>query len=314
MCKENVVLFGAGYFGKKCFYNPDRNFEIVAVIDNNLKLEGKLFENKIPIISIDDYMCHYRECDIVIAIREFSEVEEQLKEFDIFNYRIAADLYSASDVYTDTNIKHGNWITYLQKMYDKEGMEVLEVGARVVTGACFRKYFSHANYTGFDYYAGENVDVVGDAHELSRYFNKKFDLIFSSAVFEHLAMPWKASVEIIKLLKLNGHVFVETHYSYSTHERPWHFFQFSENALDILFPEKFGMHCIKKGCSNLIEGRFSEYASEYLVGQRVPGLYCHSEYLGQKVGETDGLAWDKISLADVVKSTEYPRPDRAGNR
>lgn len=310
MYKENVVLFGAGYIGKKCFYNSERNFEIVAVIDNNLKLEGELFENRIPIISIEDYMRRYRECDILIAIREFSEVEEQLKKLNISNYRIAADIYSVSDVYTDTDIKHGNWITYLQNMYDKEGIEVLEVGARVVTGACFRKYFSHANYTGFDYYAGENVDVVGDAHELSKYFNKKFDLIFSSAVFEHLAMPWKVSAEIIKLLKLNGHVFVETHYSYSTHERPWHFFQFSENALDILFPEKFGMHCIKKGCSNLIEGKFSEYASEYLIGQRVPGLYCHSEYLGRKVVEVDELAWEKLSLADVVKSTEYPRPDR----
>lgn len=33
------------------------------------------------------------------------------------------------------------------------------------------------------------------------------------------------------------------------------FFQFSENALDVLFPETFGMHCVRKGCSNLIEGR-----------------------------------------------------------
>lgn len=77
MYKENVVLFGAGHIGKKCFYNSERNFEIVAVIDNNLKLQvGGLFENKIPIISIEDYMSNYREYDIVIAIREFSEVEE----------------------------------------------------------------------------------------------------------------------------------------------------------------------------------------------------------------------------------------------
>lgn len=311
MFKENVVLFGAGYFGKKCFYNSERNFKIVAVIDNDLKLEGELFENRLPIINMEEYMCNYREYEIVIAVREFSEVEEQLKKLGILNYRIAADIYSAPDVFVDSDIKHGNWIAYLQEMYDKEGMEVLEVGARVVTGACFRRYFTHANYTGFDYYAGENVDVVGDAHELSRYFNKKFDLIFSSAVFEHLAMPWKVSTEMIKLLKLNGHVFIETHYSYSTHERPWHFFQFSENALDILFPEKFGMRCIKRGCSNLIEGRFSEYASEYLAGQIVPGLYCHSEYLGQKIRETDELKWENVSLADVVKSTEYPRPVRA---
>lgn len=48
-------------------------------------------------------------------------------------------------------------------------------------------------------------------------------LIFSSAVFEHFAMPWQVSIEMIKLLKEGGYLFIETHYSYSGHERPWHF-------------------------------------------------------------------------------------------
>lgn len=61
------------------------------------------------------------------------------------------------------------------------------------------------------------------------------------------------------------------------------FFQFSENALDVLFPEKFGMQCIKIGCSNLLEGRFSLDASEYLRVMMVPGLYCHSEYSGRNL-------------------------------
>ena len=143
---------------------------------------------------------------------------------------------------------------------------------------------------------------------MSKYFDHKFDLVFSSAVFEHLAMPWRVSTEIIKLLKTGGYVFVETHYSFSSHERPWHFFQFSENALDVLFPEKFGMQCVKKSVDNLIEGKFSEYASDYLVGKTVGGMYCHSEYLGQKLKEIDDLSWDRITLSDVVKSTEYPKP------
>ena len=57
-----------------------------------------------------------------------------------------------------------------------------------------------ASYVGFDFYPGENVDVVGDAHKLSSYFghDEKFDLIFSSAVFEHLHMPWIVAQEIQK--------------------------------------------------------------------------------------------------------------------
>lgn len=61
------------------------------------------------------------------------------------------------------------------------------------------------------------------------------------------------------------------------------FFQYSENALNVLFPEAFGMQCVKKSCSNLLaNAQFSEQASEYLRGKYVKGLYCHSEFLGKK--------------------------------
>jgi hypothetical protein len=70
----------------------------------------------------------------------------------------------------------------------------------------------------------------GDAHKLTTYFKEqeKFDLIFSSAVFEHLYMPWVAAMEIEKMLKAGGYVLIEAHFSFASHERPWNFFQFSQ--------------------------------------------------------------------------------------
>ena len=304
---EKIVLFGAGKMARKYFYNLRKYYDIVAVIDNNKDLIGKQFKKNIPIIGLDDYVAKYRGCDILITMMKYEEVKEQLEKIGIKNFYVSADMFVSEDVPRDELINHDNWRKYLQEQFDIENKEILEVGSRNVVGGITRNLFSKANYTGFDYYEGENVDVVGDAHELSKYFDKKFDLIFSSAVFEHLAMPWKVSTEIIKLLKPGGCVFIETHYSYTSHERPWHFFQFSENALDVLFPEKFGMKCLRKGCSNLVEGQFSKkYASEYLQGMIVPGLYCHSEYLGQKQKEVDDLSWDRICLEDVVGATKYP--------
>lgn len=301
-----VVLFGAGEAGKNIL--AQSKYEVVAVIDNNMEIQGKQLFG-IPVISLDTYIILYREYRILISTYRIDEIKEQLYQNGIFDFSIAPELYEDKQVLRDDTIAHGNWIHYLTALCDKPGMKVLEVGSRNVTGDTFRDKFKNASYVGFDYYPGENVDVVGDAHRLSSYFQERFDLIFSSAVFEHLALPWMVSIEIIKLLKMGGYVFLETHYSYSSHERPWHFFQYSENALDILFPEKFGMRCVKKGCSNLIEGRFSIDASDYLQGRRVPGLYCHSEYLGQKFMETatSHLDWTEISLEDVRKGTEYPR-------
>ena len=299
---KGIVLFGAGKEAEKIYKKNKEN--IVAMIDN--KKNGSW--NGIPIITLNEYKNKYEEYHIFIASLKYAkEIKEQLISFGITNYSIPDELFECEDVCHVTDISHDNWPNYLRDLCDKEGMEILEVGSRCVVGSV-REYFTCANYTGFDYYAGDNVDVVGDAHQLSEYFDKKFDLIFASAVFEHLAMPWVVALEMIKLLKPNGYIFVETHYSYSSHERPWHFFQFSENALNVLFPEKFGIRCIMKGCSNLIRGEFSEESSSYLQGNLVGGLYCHSEFLGQKVEEVGTeLSWDNVKLKDVVGSTQYPK-------
>jgi methyltransferase family protein len=185
----------------------------------------------------------------------------------------------------------------------------LELGSREVTGASSaRRGFNKATYVGFDYYPGENVDVVGDAHKLSSYFKaeEKFDIVYSSACFEHFAMPWVVAVEIAKMLKVGGLVFVEMHFSFSSHERPWHFFQFSDMALRVLFSNALGFECIETGMSNPIVGRFSSLADGYLRNKPVSGLYCHVEFLGKKVRDVSGFEWGAVHLGHVVGDTVYP--------
>jgi len=219
--------------------------------------------------------------------------------------------FLAPDVPLSKLVSHQKWRKYLYEIGNKEGMKILEIGSREVTGPSKdRKAFDKAEYTGFDYYPANNVDVVGDVHKLSSYFKKseKFDLIYSSACFEHFAMPWLVAVEIAKLLKVGGLVFIETHFSYSSHERPWHFFQFSDMALKTLFSKALGFECIEAGMSNPLVARFSSLADEYLRNELVGGLYCHSEYLGRKVREVEDFDWNKVDLTDVVGTTKYPEP------
>lgn len=208
------------------------------------------------------------------------------------------------------NIAHSNWIDFLEKNFNKDGMRILEIGSRNVTGSVLRSKFSKADYVGFDYYAGENVDVVGDAHKLSSYFagQKKFDLIFSSAVFEHLHMPWVAAMEIQKILKVGGYVFIETHFSYSSHERPWHFFQFSDMGLRALFNDSLGFDLIESGMSNPISGYFGHNADAYLRNRPITELYCHSEILCKKRCEIEGFEWGQVDIDGVVEGSRYPLP------
>jgi ubiquinone/menaquinone biosynthesis C-methylase UbiE len=220
-------------------------------------------------------------------------------------------LYLHSDVPSARLVRHDKWQAYLASQFNKPGLRILEIGSREVTGSSnARSSFSNATYVGFDYYEGRNVDVVGDAHRLSSYFaeDEKFDLIYSSACFEHFAMPWVVATEIAKLLKVGGFVFVETHFSYASHERPWHFFQFSDMALRVLFSEALGFECIEAGVSNPIVARFSSLSDKYLRNEPIAGLYCHSEYLGRKIRDAPNFSWRNISLPSVVGDTAYPAP------
>lgn len=215
------------------------------------------------------------------------------------------------DVPMSQAISHGNWRKLIYELGNKEGLRILEIGSREVTGPSdARQQLSKAQYVGFDFYPGRNVDVVGDAHRLSSYFKEgeQFDVIFSSACFEHFAMPRLVAIEIAKLLKVGGTLFVETHFSYLAHERPWNFFQFSDMGLRVLFSSALGFECIEAGLSNPLITRFSSLADEYLRYMPVPGLYCHSEYLGRKVREVPPFDWSHVDVSEVVAGTTYPPP------
>jgi SAM-dependent methyltransferase len=212
-------------------------------------------------------------------------------------------------------VGHTDYLDYLAEIGNHSGVRILEIGSREVTGKSdARARFSKAEYVGFDFYAGPNVDVVGDAHRLSEYFDdQKFDIVYSSAVFEHLAMPWIVATEIAKIMKPGGILFIETHFAHGSHERPWHFFQFSDMALRVLFSPALGFECIEAGASNPIIGRFSSLADKDLRFRPIQGLYCHSEYLGRKTREVECFDWNNIDVNEVVGGTKYPSPIQDGN-
>jgi len=218
------------------------------------------------------------------------------------------------DVPLSSITSHLRWRNHLMGLFNRPGMSVLEIGSREVTGKSMaREAFGNARYVGFDFYPGRNVDVVGDAHKLASYFaGEKFDLVYSTAVLEHFAMPWVVALEVAKLVKVGGMTCHETHFSYSSHERPLHFFQFSDMALRTLFSKALGFECIEAGMSNPMVARFSVLADAYLQNRPVTGLYCHSAYLGRKIRDVENFRWGDVDLSDVVGETTYPETPAPG--
>ncbi len=135
---------------------------------------------------------------------------------------------------------------FLEKTNNIPDANVLEIGSRNEAGQVQKGRFTSAKeYVGFDYYPGDNVDVVGDAHKLSRYLPQEhFDAVYSNSVFEHLAMPWKVVLEMNKVMKTGGLVFINTHPAYPPHNRPWDFWRFQESSFSTLLNAKTGFRII----------------------------------------------------------------------
>jgi len=185
---------------------------------------------------------------------------------------------------------------------------VLELGSRNVTGITRKDQFKSAGkYIGMDIHPGECVDVVGDAHKLSEYFApNSIDVIFSASVFEHLLFPWKVVLEINKILKPGGYVFVSTHPSWLPHELPWDFWRFPVGGLSNLFIPETGFEVISAA-----EGQPSK---AYSLVRDAPTRHIYKYHTNLAVGliarktsdyDTSRFRWDADS--SVVK-TQYPLP------
>jgi hypothetical protein len=193
-----------------------------------------------------------------------------------------------------------------QQMVHAQGSgRVLELGSRAHSGKGYRDWFPEPfEYVGFDFHAGSNVDVVGDAHELSKHFPpQSFDAVFSIAVFEHLAMPWRVVLEVNKVLRMHGLVFVSTPQTWPIHEVPCDFWRFSRYGWPTLFNKFTGYE--------IVATEMGEPAS--VVGKQLhaanAGLEDHPAFLStcvtaRKIADTT-LDWDVSP--DMIVDTSYPR-------
>jgi hypothetical protein len=143
------------------------------------------------------------------------------------------------------------WSVFVAEV-NRRRLRVLEVGSRIVVPGTETKrgYFDH-EYIGFDYYKDANTDVVGDVHRLSQYFaGQLFGAIFSHSVLEHLAVPWIAALEMIKLLEIGGLIFHHVPAAWPPHELPSDFWRISTEGLRVLFATNLGMKVEGHACGH----------------------------------------------------------------
>jgi SAM-dependent methyltransferase len=182
----------------------------------------------------------------------------------------------------------------------------LEIGARARSGIVRRELFGDkVKYCGFDILDGENVDTVGDAHELSRHFPPKtFDFCYSVSVFEHLMWPWKVVLELNNVMKVGGLAFMQSHPTWPKHEMPWDFFRFWDSGWKALFCEATGFRVLETAEAHGVDLVPRGYTGNH------PHLYWEGDYatlasavLAEKISDPK-VAW--AASPDFGEFGKYP--------
>jgi SAM-dependent methyltransferase len=202
---------------------------------------------------------------------------------------------------------HLNFRYFIEQVNKADRPALLELGARNVTGRTYKSLFgSYGEYVGFDIHPGEGVDQVGDVHRLSQHLpNKHFDFVFSISVFEHLAMPWKAVIEINKVMKTGGLMFISTHPVWPPHELPWDFWRYFEGTFRIILNPLSGFEIIK--CNEGLPCSVVPLANEpAMVGLWGCRANLGVSVIARKIGPPDArLSWD-VQLEEILDSA-YPK-------
>lgn len=114
--------------------------------------------------------------------------------------------------------------------------QILEVGSQNVNGTLREMAPEGAIYTGIDMVAGDGVDVVVENPYHFPFADERFDAIASSSCFEHSQLFWLAFIEMLRVLKPGGFIYINAPANGPYHSYPydnWRFYPDSAVALTV---------------------------------------------------------------------------------
>lgn len=186
---------------------------------------------------------------------------------------------------------------------ERDCRSLLDLGGRDRSRLDRSAEFSWLETTVVDILPGKNVDVVGDAHELSTILSgKKYDAIMSMFVFEHLAMPWRVLVEMNKSMNLGAIGCIVTHQTVGMHDMPWDFWRFSDTSWDFLINKRTGFKILDRAMADEMLILPFVCNKNMIDAEKSAGFYL-SCVLFEKICDAD-VDWP-VTISEVTESM-YP--------
>ena len=135
---------------------------------------------------------------------------------------------------------HPSALKYGQLFFEKycntmQDALVCDIGAQNVNGSLKDVMPAHLRYLGVDFVEGNGVDVILDDPYQLPFEDEKFDAIVCSSCFEHSEFFWLVFLELLRVLKPHGVLYLNVPSNGSFHRYPvdcWRFYPDAGGALE----------------------------------------------------------------------------------
>ncbi len=103
---------------------------------------------------------------------------------------------------------------------NSQGMIVVDIGAQDVNGSLRSVAPTQVKYIGVDFVAGKGVDVILDDPYQLPFDDNSVDIVLSSSCFEHSELFWLVYLEMLRILKPSGLLYLNVPSNGDYHRYP----------------------------------------------------------------------------------------------
>jgi SAM-dependent methyltransferase len=133
----------------------------------------------------------------------------------------------------NTAMQHGKLFfdTYVD---DRADLTIVDIGAQDVNGSLRTVAPANCKYVGVDFAEGKGVDVIIDDPYALPFDDATIDVCVSSSCFEHSEFFWLSFLEVLRILKPEGLLYLNVPSNGYFHQYPvdcWRFYPDSGRAL-----------------------------------------------------------------------------------
>jgi SAM-dependent methyltransferase len=155
---------------------------------------------------------------------------------------------------------------YSPGLADSKNVTVVDIGAQDVNGSLREVCSPSFNYIGVDFQDARGVDIILEDPYVFPLDNESADIVVSSSCLEHSEMFWLAYLEMMRILKPGGLLYLNVPSGGDFHRYPvdcWRFFPDSGSAL-ITWGKRNGLNNILLESYTDLAGYWGDFIGVFL--------------------------------------------------